>query len=179
MDSDLKLLREFASSAGSSLEETQNNLQTVTEELAQLYHHVCTVNGQTPTRVVLDHEKEGMTPSEFLHFKTTPYNLNQVESMFLYKKIFLVAEQAPSIGEISKLEHLRNHLKCDIPLHDLESLNDTATLARNVCTVVDQIKHLKNAIENTIELSKTKRENSNGSYEGKISLFLLRNSIYI
>lgn len=64
LDGDLKLLRAFASDAGTSLDETQNNLQTVTEELAQLYHLVCTVNGQTPSRVVLDHEKEGMTPSK-------------------------------------------------------------------------------------------------------------------
>jgi protein bicaudal D len=138
LECDLKLLREFASEAGTSLDETQNNLQTVTEELAQLYHHVCTVNGQTPTRVVLDHEKEGMTP---------------------------MTETAPPIGEMSKIELLRSRLKSDIPLHDLEVLNDAAVLARNVCTIVDQIKHLRNAIENTIELSKIKREKSNGLYE--------------
>ncbi|KAF7265372.1 microtubule-associated protein Bicaudal D [Rhynchophorus ferrugineus] len=140
MEGDFKLLREFATEAGTSLDETQNNLQTVTEELAQLYHHVCTVNGQTPTRVVLDHEKEGMTP---------------------------MTETVPLIGEMSKLELLRSRLKSDIPLHDLESLNDTATLARNVCTVVDQIKHLRTAIENTIELSKGKRDKSDASYESK------------
>lgn len=64
LENDLKLLKQFASDAGTSLEETQNNLQVATEELAQLYHHVCTVNGQTPSRVILDHEKEGMTPSK-------------------------------------------------------------------------------------------------------------------
>lgn len=64
LEGDLKLLRDFTSQASSSLDETQNNIQTVSEELAQLYHLVCTVNGQTPTRVVLDHEKEGMTPSK-------------------------------------------------------------------------------------------------------------------
>ncbi|ENN81385.1 hypothetical protein HUJ04_004239 [Dendroctonus ponderosae] len=139
VEGDFDLLREFAMQAGASLDESQNNLQTVTEELAQLYHHVCTVNGQTPTRVVLDHEKEGMTP---------------------------MTETAPMmIGEMSKLELLRSRLKSDVPLHDLESLNDTATLARNVCTVMDQIKHLRAAIENTIE--KSKREKTNGSYESK------------
>ncbi|XP_030756933.1 protein bicaudal D [Sitophilus oryzae] len=139
LEGDFKLLREFATEAGGSLDETQNNLQTVTEELAQLYHHVCTVNGQTPSRVVLDHEKEGMTP---------------------------MTETAPMmIGEMSKLELLRSRLKSDIPLHDLESLNDTAVLARNVCTVVDQIKHLRTALENT--LSKGKRDKSEGSYESK------------
>nr|CAH7725817.1 unnamed protein product [Callosobruchus chinensis] len=61
---DLKLLREFAVEAGASLDESQINIQNVSEELAQLYHHVCTVNGQMPTRVILDHEKEGMTPSK-------------------------------------------------------------------------------------------------------------------
>lgn len=66
LERDFKLLRGFASEASSSLDETQNNIQTVSEELAQLYHLVCTVNGQTPTRVVLDHEKEGMTPSKFI-----------------------------------------------------------------------------------------------------------------
>ncbi|ERL92622.1 protein bicaudal D [Dendroctonus ponderosae] len=139
VEGDFDLLREFAMQAGASLDESQNNLQTVTEELAQLYHHVCTVNGQTPTRVVLDHEKEGMTP---------------------------MTETAPMmIGEMSKLELLRSRLKSDVPLHDLESLNDAATLARNVCTVMDQIKHLRAAIENTIE--KSKREKTNGSYESK------------
>lgn len=69
VEADLRLLKEFASEAGVSLDETHNNLQNVTEELAQLYHHVCTVNGETPTRVVLDHEKEGMTPcNRFFYF---------------------------------------------------------------------------------------------------------------
>ncbi|CAH1164106.1 unnamed protein product [Phaedon cochleariae] len=138
LDADLRSLREFAGEAGASLDETQNNLQTVSEEVAQLYHHVCTVNGQTPTRVVLDHEKEGMTP---------------------------MTETAPQIGRMSKIELLRSRLKSDLPLHDLEALNDTAVLARNVSTIVDQIKYLRGAIESTIELTKAKRETSDGSYE--------------
>ncbi|XP_066244951.1 protein bicaudal D [Euwallacea similis] len=139
LDADFKLLKDFACQAGASLDESQNNLQSVTEELAQLYHHVCTVNGQTPTRVVLDHEKEGMTP---------------------------MTETAPMmIGEMSKLELLRSRLKSDVPLHDLESLNDTAILARNVCTIMDQIKHLRGAIESTIEKSKREKTAGNSSFE--------------
>lgn len=68
---------------------------------------------------------------------------------------------------MNKIETLRNRLKSDIPLHDLESLNDTAVMARNVCTVVDQVKHLRTAIENTIELSKLKSEKTDRSYECK------------
>ncbi|KAI4469001.1 bicaudal d family member [Holotrichia oblita] len=140
LESDLKLVKEFASQSGASLEETQNNLQVVTEELAQLYHHVCTVNGQTPSRVVLEHEKlGGMTP---------------------------MTESTPPICEMSKLEILRSRLQSDIPLHDLESLNDTTVIARNVVTIVDQIKHLRAAIENTIELSKIKGPKGGSIFEG-------------
>lgn len=77
----------------------------------------------------------------------------------------LVTETPPSIGEVSKIELLRSRLKTDIPLHDLESLSDTAVLAKNVCTIVDQIKHLRTAIENTIELSKIKNNKTDGSYD--------------
>ncbi|XP_072388509.1 protein bicaudal D [Diabrotica undecimpunctata] len=138
LDGDLKLLRDFACEAGASLDESQNTLQGVSEDLAQLYHHLCTINGQTPSRVILDHEKEGLTP---------------------------MTETAPPIGEMSKIELLRSRLKNDIPLHELEPLNDTATLSRNVLTIVDQIKHLRTAVESTIELSKNKRGASDGSYE--------------
>lgn len=65
LDGDLKLLRDFACEAGASLDESQNSLQGVSEDLAQLYHHLCTINGQTPSRVILDHEKEAQTPSNY------------------------------------------------------------------------------------------------------------------
>lgn len=67
---------------------------------------------------------------------------------------------------MSKLDILRSRLQTDIPLHDLESLNDTTVIARNVLTVVDQIKHLRAAIENTIELSKVKGPKGGSIFEG-------------
>lgn len=57
LDNDVVVLREFAGEAGAAVDDIQNNLQTVTEEVCQLYHHVCAVNGQTPNRILLDHEK--------------------------------------------------------------------------------------------------------------------------
>lgn len=86
--------------------------------------------------------------------------------MPVLKCLYLVTETPPSIGEVSKIDLLRSRLKTDIPLHDLESLSDTAVLAKNVCTIVDQIKHLRTAIENTIELSKIKN-NKTENYDCK------------
>lgn len=81
-----------------------------------------------------------------------------------------MTESTPPICEISKLEILRSRLQSDIPLHDLESLNDTTVIARNVITIVDQIKHLRNAIENTIELSKIKGPKGGSMFEGNLLL---------
>ncbi|PSN58008.1 Protein bicaudal D [Blattella germanica] len=122
LQADVRLLGELAGEAGSSLDTAQNDLLTISDELAQLYHHVCTVNGETPSRVLLDHEKHGgMTPTLS-----------------------------------SYMELLRSRLKTDISLKDLESLNDAAGMAKHVETILDQIKHLRTAVENTIELSKIK-----------------------
>nr|CAD7572284.1 unnamed protein product [Timema californicum] len=133
LQNDTRLLGELAGEASSSLDTAQNDLLTISDELAQLYHHVCTVNGETPSRVLLDHEKHGgMTPAGDMIMP-------------------------PQDGfTLSKIELLRAQLKTDVPLKDLESLNDAAGMAKHVETILDQIKYLRTAVENTIDLSKMK-----------------------
>lgn len=75
----------------------------------------------------------------------------------------LVTESTSPISEMSKVELLRSRLKTDIPLKDLESLSEAAQMAKHVQTIMDQIKHLKHAVENTIELSKIKGMRSSTS----------------
>lgn len=74
-----------------------------------------------------------------------------------------MTETSPPIAEMSRVELLRSRLKTDIPLKDLESLSDAAQMAKHVQTILDQIKHLKTAVENTIELSKIKGMRANSS----------------
>ncbi|BES91394.1 Microtubule-associated protein Bicaudal-D [Nesidiocoris tenuis] len=56
----------LTTAANNCLEQAHNDLTNVSDELAQLYHHVCTVNGEIPTRVLLDHEKHVNTGSGVL-----------------------------------------------------------------------------------------------------------------
>ncbi|XP_008477675.1 protein bicaudal D [Diaphorina citri] len=49
LQSDVKLLGELAGQASESLGTAQIDLATVSDELAQLYHHLCTVNGVIPS----------------------------------------------------------------------------------------------------------------------------------
>lgn len=75
-----------------------------------------------------------------------------------------VSEVSPSaMGELTRMQILQSRLKTDIPLKNLESLSDAAEMAKHVQTIVDQIKHLRTAVENTIELSKMKGMRNNGS----------------
>ena len=47
----------------------QNELSNVTEELAKIYHHICTANNITPSRVMLEHSK-----GEIIVSVVMPYN---------------------------------------------------------------------------------------------------------
>jgi protein bicaudal D len=57
MSADSVVLAELAAEASKAFDAAQTGLSTTCDELAILYHHVCTVNGETPSRVMLDHEK--------------------------------------------------------------------------------------------------------------------------
>lgn len=72
LESDVQLLGELAGEASTSLDTAQNDLLLVTDELAQLYHHLCTVNGETPSRVILDHEKHAETSTKYFHLFLSP-----------------------------------------------------------------------------------------------------------
>ncbi|XP_026470643.1 protein bicaudal D-like isoform X1 [Ctenocephalides felis] len=134
LESDIRLLGKLAGEAGSSLETAQNDLLAVSDELAQLYYHVCTVNGETPNRIVLDHEKAPGTSSE------DNAELN-----------------------VSRIELLRSQLKTYIPGNDLEYLSDATDLSKHISIILDQMKHLRNSVESTIEMSKIKGVRANAS----------------
>lgn len=49
-----------ATVAQRNLDSLQTSMSHITEDLAQLYHLVCQVTGDTPSRVMLDHAKSGV-----------------------------------------------------------------------------------------------------------------------
>ncbi|XP_012274486.1 protein bicaudal D isoform X2 [Orussus abietinus] len=134
LESDVLTLSKLAADAGGSLDSAQNDLQNITDELAQLYHHVCAVNGETPTRVVLDHEK-------------------------------IVPEKE---NDNDKIQMIRL-FKTDINTKDLESLSKAKEISKHIETALDQIKHLRNAVEHTIELSKIKGAQANNPWDAPVN----------
>lgn len=54
---DVKIMENLSVESQTVLGQTQNDLGNVTEELAKIYHHICTANNITPSRVMLEHSK--------------------------------------------------------------------------------------------------------------------------
>lgn len=55
LELELKTAQSAASESQGALNVAQDELVTLSEELAQLYHHVCLCNNETPNRVMLDY----------------------------------------------------------------------------------------------------------------------------
>ncbi|XP_050077021.1 protein bicaudal D [Anopheles maculipalpis] len=126
LHSDIQVLTTLSQTAGQSLNTTRTNLVALSDDLAQLYHLVCTVNGETPNRVLLDHKNDDLS---FENDSLTAIQ-SQLKSDILTSK--------PHVFE------------------DLQALSDAVEIRKYVDTVSDQIRYLKTAVEHTIELNKDK-----------------------
>ncbi|CAL4063262.1 unnamed protein product, partial [Meganyctiphanes norvegica] len=138
---DVNILTQMLNRREGSLSITQNDLGSISEELASLYHHVCTVNGECPSRVLLDHSK---------HTNTTDENEKSENGS---------KPLSPSMSILSKqLEALKAKLRTDVSLSEfgVGDNSDPRAVREMVETIQDQIRHLKKSVEHTIELSKEK-----------------------
>ncbi|XP_029103568.1 protein bicaudal D homolog 1 isoform X3 [Scleropages formosus] len=59
LEAELRSATDVASESHALLNTAQDELVTFSEELAQLYHHVCLCNNETPNRVMLDYYRQG------------------------------------------------------------------------------------------------------------------------
>lgn len=130
--SDVQTLSQISQNAGQSLASARQTLAGLSDDLAQLYHLVCTVNGETPSRVLLEHK------SDELSFDND--SLSAIQSQF--KSDILLQ---------------REHV-----LEDLQGLADAAEIKRYVDTVNDQLKHLKTVVEHNIKQGGGGGEGGNG-----------------
>ena len=136
-ENDIHVLNSIAEEAYGNLCSTQEDMMLLSEELAALYHHVCHVNGETPNRIMLDHAASEST--------------NQLNN-----------SGSSSLGPNSlKLEQFRDRLNNSNLLQTWKAgTTSSVECKRALDTVRDQLRHLKNAIEMTIE-TKTQRSKLN------------------
>ncbi|KAK3734102.1 hypothetical protein RRG08_000017 [Elysia crispata] len=149
-ESDLKSAQQEAGSAQSSLSDLQADLYRITEDLAQLYHLVCQVTGETPSRVMLNHAKGGTAVGEEDEGvkKEEVDTLESANAETTKKSVITngkgdAGNVASEAGNKSSNSRSENESKADP--------TSCGTLSE---TIVDQVKFLRRAIEHLMETSK-------------------------
>ncbi|NXQ55409.1 BICD2 protein, partial [Anthoscopus minutus] len=144
LEKELKKVSDVAGETQGSLSVAQDELVTFSEELANLYHHVCMCNNETPNRVMLDYYKEGKGGH------SSPEARGRRSPILLSKGLLTI--------ELGKAENGSSD-SSPSPVSSLPSpVSDPRKEPMNIYSLIaiirDQIKHLQAAVDRTTELSR-------------------------
>ncbi|NWR99405.1 BICD2 protein, partial [Motacilla alba] len=144
LEKELKKVSDVAGETQGSLSVAQDELVTFSEELANLYHHVCMCNNETPNRVMLDYYKEGKGG------RSSPEAKGRRSPILLSKGLLTI--------ELGKAENGSGD-NSPSPVSSLPSpVSDPRKEPMNIYNLIaiirDQIKHLQAAVDRTTELSR-------------------------
>ncbi|NXC14373.1 BICD2 protein, partial [Corythaeola cristata] len=144
LEKELKKVSDVAGETQGSLSVAQDELVTFSEELANLYHHVCMCNNETPNRVMLDYYKEGKGG------RSSPEAKGRRSPILLSKGLLTI--------ELGKSENASGD-SSPSPVSSLPSpVSDPRKEPMNIYNLIaiirDQIKHLQAAVDRTTELSR-------------------------
>ncbi|NXX95957.1 BICD2 protein, partial [Centropus bengalensis] len=144
LEKELKKVSDVAGETQGSLSVAQDELVTFSEELANLYHHVCMCNNETPNRVMLDYYKEGKGG------RSSPETKGRRSPILLSKGLLTI--------ELGKTENGSGD-SSPSPVSSLPSpVSDPRKEPMNIYNLIaiirDQIKHLQAAVDRTTELSR-------------------------
>lgn len=131
LEKELKEVSAVAGETEGSLSVAQDELVAFSEELANLYHHVCMCNNETPNRVMLDFYKEGKGSKT--EGKDRQSTLTQTSDS---------TAQAPRSNSTSGTAVREEPRPEQMDIYNL------------VAIIRDQIRHLQKAVDRTTELSR-------------------------
>ncbi|KAL8212488.1 UNVERIFIED_CONTAM: Protein bicaudal D 2 [Gekko kuhli] len=144
LEKELKKVSDVAGETQGSLSVAQDELVTFSEELANLYHHVCMCNNETPNRVMLDYYKEGKGG------RTSPEGKGRRSPILLSKGLLSIdlgkSENGSSDSSPSPVSSLPS------PVSDPRK--EPMNIYNLIAIIRDQIKHLQAAVDRTTELSR-------------------------
>lgn len=138
LEKELKKVSDVAGETQGSLTVAQDELVTFSEELANLYHHVCMCNNVTPNRVMLDYYKEGKGG------RNSPEGKGRRSPILLSKGLLTTENgQSESGSPVSPVPSpVSDHRKEPMNIYNL------------IAIIRDQIKHLQAAVDRSTELSR-------------------------
>ncbi|XP_076859218.1 protein bicaudal D homolog 2 isoform X2 [Brachyhypopomus gauderio] len=139
VEKELRKASEVAGETQGSLSVAQDELATFSEELANLYHHVCMCNNETPNRVMLDYYREGKGGAPG---RASPEGRGRRSPILLTRGLFPTAEPETPVPGSSLPSPVADPRKEPMNIYNL------------VAIIRDQIRHLQLAVDRTTELSR-------------------------
>ncbi|XP_072291561.1 protein bicaudal D homolog 1 isoform X1 [Eucyclogobius newberryi] len=180
LEAELRAASAATSESQSMLNTAQDELVTFSEELAQLYHHVCLCNNETPNRVMLDYYRQSrVTRGGSLKGSDDPRALL---SPRLARRLAAISATCSSDPPRSPMDspskdtsHSESTSVVDSPIYHGSPTRTASSLASNASPVPseagdlrkepmniynlnaiirDQIKHLQRAVDRSLQLSR-------------------------
>ncbi|KAL4624931.1 protein bicaudal D1-like [Arapaima gigas] len=159
LEAELQNVLSAANESHTLLNTAQDELVTFSEELAQLYHHVCLCNNETPNRVMLDYYRQGRAArsSSLKGYE----DLRGLLSPRLVRRLAAVHAELRSPGDSPSREQQPSPARTPVgsPSHSTipEPGGDLRKEPMNIynlnAIIRDQIKHLQRAVDRSLQLS--------------------------
>uniref|UniRef100_A0A8D0G9L7 BICD cargo adaptor 2 n=1 Tax=Sphenodon punctatus TaxID=8508 RepID=A0A8D0G9L7_SPHPU len=144
LEKELKKVSDVAGETQGSLTVAQDELVTFSEELDNLYHHVCMCNNETPNRVMLDYYKEGKGG------RSSPEGKGRRSPILLSKGLLSIELGKSESGSCDNSPSPVSSLPSPVSDPRKEPMN----IYNLIAIIRDQIKHLQAAVDRTTELSR-------------------------
>ncbi|KAM5288592.1 protein bicaudal D homolog 1 isoform 6-T6 [Ctenodactylus gundi] len=169
MEKELQKMTSIANENHNTLNTAQDELVTFSEELAQLYHHVCLCNNETPNRVMLDYYRQSrVTRSGSLKGPDDPRGLlsprlarrgvsSPVETRTSSEPVSKENTEASKEPSPTKTPTTSPVITAppSSPVLDTSDIRKEPMNIYNLNAIIrDQIKHLQKAVDRSVQLSR-------------------------
>uniref|UniRef100_A0A673UB18 BICD cargo adaptor 1 n=1 Tax=Suricata suricatta TaxID=37032 RepID=A0A673UB18_SURSU len=169
MEKELQKMTSIANENHNTLNTAQDELVTFSEELAQLYHHVCLCNNETPNRVMLDYYRQSrVTRSGSLKGPDDPRGLlsprlarrgvsSPVETRTSSEPVSKENTEASKEPSPTKTPTISPVITAppSSPVLDTSDIRKEPMNIYNLNAIIrDQIKHLQKAVDRSLQLSR-------------------------
>ncbi|XP_003906232.1 protein bicaudal D homolog 1 isoform X1 [Macaca nemestrina] len=169
MEKELQKMTSIANENHNTLNTAQDELVTFSEELAQLYHHVCLCNNETPNRVMLDYYRQSrVTRSGSLKGPDDPRGLlsprlarrgvsSPVETRTSSEPVAKESTEASKEPSPTKTPTISPVITAppSSPVLDTSDIRKEPMNIYNLNAIIrDQIKHLQKAVDRSLQLSR-------------------------
>uniref|UniRef100_A0A452QF95 BICD cargo adaptor 1 n=1 Tax=Ursus americanus TaxID=9643 RepID=A0A452QF95_URSAM len=169
MEKELQKMTSIANENHNTLNTAQDELVTFSEELAQLYHHVCLCNNETPNRVMLDYYRQSrVTRSGSLKGPDDPRGLlsprlarrgvsSPVETRTSSEPVSKENTEPSKEPSPTKTPTISPVITAppSSPVLDTSDIRKEPMNIYNLNAIIrDQIKHLQKAVDRSLQLSR-------------------------